>query len=142
MAAIACRCHVHDHLPAALLDSARSPESSRPACRDPGSPPSASRIATIEKQPPTSPEICRPTSVGLALTTLERLAIVPNDRQTGNGDRLASTRISAVLELEESSSTGSTFTVGGSNHPHSQDEPGQSPLGSPTHSWGTVEAGI
>jgi len=77
--------------------------------------------------------------VGVALTTLEQLAIGPNDHQTGNGDRLASTRISAVLELEESSSSGSTFPIGRSNRPHSQDEPSQSPLGSATHSWGTVD---
>ena len=60
--------------------------------------------------------------MGLALTTLEWLAIGSEDRQAGNGDRLASTRISAVLELEESSSTGSTFPIGRSNRPHSQDD--------------------
>jgi hypothetical protein len=38
--------------------------------------------------------------------------------------------------------TGSTFPVGGSNRPHSQDEPSQSPLGSATHSWGTVGLGL
>src|SRR5215831_9962955 len=48
---------------------------------------------------------------------------------------------SPVLALEESSSTGSTLRVGGGNRPYSQDEPGQSALGSATHSWGTVEAG-
>ena len=73
---------------------------------------SGPRIAMIERQPPTAPELCGPISVGLALTTLEWLAIGPEDRQTGNGDRLASARISAVLELEESSSTGSTFPIG------------------------------
>jgi hypothetical protein len=53
--------------------------------------------------------------VGLALATLASVAIRSSDRQIGNGNRVASTRISAVLELEESSSTGPTFHVGGSN---------------------------
>src|SRR6516225_5235261 len=82
MATIACGCHVHDRLLAVLLDSARYPESSRAPYRDPGSPASAPRIATIERQPPTAPELCWPTSVGLALTTLKRLAICPDDHQS------------------------------------------------------------
>ena len=47
-----------------------------------------------------------------------------------------------MLELQESSSTGSTFPSGRSNRPHSQVEPSPSPFGSATHSWGTAEAGI
>src|SRR5215469_9102329 len=39
------------------------------------------------------------------------VAIGLDDRQTGNGDRLASTRISTVLELEESPSTRPPFPV-------------------------------
>src|SRR5499427_8006482 len=56
--------------------------------------------------------------------------------------RLASTRISAVLELEESPSARPPFPVARDHWPHSKDEPGESPLGSTTHSWGTAEARI
>ena len=55
-AAIICVCHVHDRLFAVLFDSARSPEPSRAPHGGPGSPASAPRIATIERQPPTAPE--------------------------------------------------------------------------------------
>jgi len=41
-------------------------------------------------------------------------------------------RISAVLELEESSSTGSTFPIGRSNRPHSQGEKAYAKMYFPT----------
>jgi hypothetical protein len=63
-------------------------------------------------------------------------------RQTGNGHRLEPTRIPHVLEMEEPPSTRSALRAAGSHRSDSQDEPGQSSVGSATHSRGTVETGI
>jgi hypothetical protein len=57
------------------------------------------------------------------------LALCPSDRQAGNGDRLAPTRISAVLELEKSPSTGPAFDLARTHRSNPQDEFGQSSSG-------------
>src|SRR5215472_15189493 len=44
--------------------------------------------------------------------------------------------------MEEPPSTRSALRAAGSHRSDSQDEPGQSSVGSATHSWGTVETGI
>jgi Integrase core domain len=70
------------------------------------------------------------------------LALCPSDRQAGNGDRLAPTRISAVLELEKSPSTGPAFDLARTHRSDPQDEFGQSSLGRSPHPRGTLEAGV
>ena len=80
--------------------------------------------------------------MGLALAFLEPLAISAADRQAGNCDRLAPTRIPIVLEMEESPSGGPTFLITRGYRSDSQNEFGQSTMGCTSHPWGTVEARI
>jgi hypothetical protein len=80
--------------------------------------------------------------MGLARASLEWLAIRAGDSKTGNCDRLAPTRIPALLEMEMPPSTGLTFRFARSHRADSQDEFVESSLGRSEDSWRTSKARI
>ena len=70
------------------------------APRNPRAPTSAHGCPSIAA--PTSPfDVDRPDAVGVALASLARLAAGSSHRQAGDRRRLAPTRLSALLDLEE-----------------------------------------
>src|SRR5215471_15653860 len=74
-------------------------------------PPSAFGSSTLEPFPQSTTWRRRSRPLGLALATLEWLAICSPHPQTGNGHRLAPAGVPAVLELEEPPSAGSTHNL-------------------------------
>jgi hypothetical protein len=64
--------------------------------------PSTHRAATHAKTEAVRPLSRRSMPLGLAFTLVVRLAIISHHRETRNGDRVASPRISVVLDLEDS----------------------------------------
>jgi hypothetical protein len=76
------------------------PEPRRPATGDPRTPPSARDSAALREATETHPG--RSTPVGRALRGLERWAVQSLPRPTRDGDRLASERLSLILDLENS----------------------------------------
>ena len=83
----------------------------------------------------------RPLAVGLALPRLDRLATCARHRGTGDRRRMASLRPPIVLELEESSTHGSTARAEGRARPDSDHVAGQSALGCAPDPRRTTEGG-
>src|SRR6516164_4467469 len=104
-----------------------------PRTRELGSAPSNRRGSAVDDK---TPEIDRwgPPCVGITVPHLERLALGAGHRATGDGHRLASHRLSPLLDLE-----GSARTTGTTSHfprgpgPDPQDVPGESRVGCTSH---------
>ena len=77
--------------------------------------------------------------MGLALTSVDWLAIPVADRQAGDGDCLASRRIPALLEMEESALRRSPVCISGSSESRPENDPHQPSIGSSAHSRRTSE---
>jgi hypothetical protein len=76
------------------------PEPCGAAIRNPGAPPSTRRPAAFREA--TETHGSGSCLVGRVMRGLERLAVLSFPRPTRDGDRLASERLSLVLELESS----------------------------------------
>ena len=124
--------------PAPLLSPLPS-GSGRSARREPGTPSSASCAAARAPKPSSAIAILRPTRLGLALQNLVQLALRPVHCETRDRHRLAPPRLSAVLEMEKQSSSGSTVGADRSPKPDPNHEFSESTLGRTSPSWGTPE---
>src|SRR6266436_9457499 len=100
----------------------RSSNSGRSARGEPGAPSSAFCAAARAPKPSPAIAILRPTRVGLALQSLVQLALCLAHCETRDRHRLASPRLSAVLEMEEQSSSWSTVGADGSPKPDPNNE--------------------
>jgi hypothetical protein len=114
----------------------------RSAIGDPRSPPPDQCAAEVAAWA-CSPEDSGPSPLDVAYAPLARLALCPRHRQAGDGDRLASQGIPAVLDLEEPPRAAWKTGVGErDSRAHSQDESGEPTLGSTSNPWGTAQTGI
>src|SRR5215472_1545219 len=68
-----------------------------------------------EPRQATSPQTRRPLSVGLVVAAVVGMAFCPDHRHAGNRHRLASSRISFVLDLEDSTRKGRTTSSSQTN---------------------------
>lgn len=78
--------------------------------------------------------------VGPTLAPLDRMANGARDRQAGDGDRLAPTRLPTVVDVEESAPPGTTDRARRRPRADSHDGGGHPPLGRATNPWRTAEA--
>jgi hypothetical protein len=100
----------------ALFPSPLPSDSGRSARGEPGTPSSASCAAPRAPKPSPAIAILRPTRLDLALQSLVQLAPCPGPCETRDRHRLAPPRLSAVLEMEEQSSSWSTLSAAGSQN--------------------------
>lgn len=78
------------------------PDAGKDANRDPCASSPTQRHAT-EGEETSEVGSCRSMAVGVASSSLGAMALSIGYRQTGDGDRLAAKRFSALLDLEEQS---------------------------------------
>ena len=110
------------------------------APRDPRATPSTAGAATIPTATAASCE-SRPVALGLAVSSVERLANGSRHRETGDGHRVASPRRPVVLDVEESATQWTSARRRGCAPPHSDDVEGQSALGRATNARRAYEIG-
>ena len=127
---LACFADVRPYINVARFPSERLSEPSCNAGRDHRIAPSIDRAATKPKTKAARSQSLRSLSVGMAVTVVVRVACLLNHRQTRNRDWLASSRISLVLDLEDSSrATGTSSSSKGHSRTDPKNEPSESTLG-------------
>jgi hypothetical protein len=118
-----------------------APNPRHSSVRKPGPPPS-DRDTPALSQEATEADCGRPHSVGLAVRSLERLAICPRHRQARNCHCMAPEGLSPFLDMEDPtrpSRTASSSKRGPRSDP--QDESRESALGCSPHSRRTAQTG-
>src|SRR6516225_6927845 len=90
--------------------------------------PSTQRFAALGEA--SEADRCGPIALGPFVAVLDRLAVCPGPRETGDGDRLAPQGVSAVVDLEGAPRpAGTTAGLPGNTETDSPDEPRQSAVG-------------